>query len=313
MEATEIATHAYEAALVDEPCKDENAKEMLKDIQIFSLVLKSAFPEYREYSIKEIAGRIQYFKGIRPDPADPDRFLDQLVDGSNPEVITPDHVKTIYDSLTVIQDMVTDILYFVFMEVNTRTPPADVLVGRDLFYIAREIARQKSEPFGMDKNYRGLKPVKSLWILPFSSSLGVLKKSFRTEYTGEKDTYIRLVMEAFEGMVDSRIVFLNKEWENSSDKTVQALGRLFDSDRKKAIRFMEKEGVKMTRMIETATEDYYATHFYTLGKKERRQVKEYLTQLAEQKRQLADKDQQLAAKDQYIRMLEEQLEKAKKQ
>ncbi|WP_302593779.1 hypothetical protein [Faecalibaculum rodentium] len=158
----------------------------------------------------------------------------------------------------------------------------------------------------MDKNYRGLKPVKSLWILPFSSSLGVLKKSFRTEYTGEKDTYIRLVMEAFEGVVDSRIVFLNKEWENSSDKTVQALGRLFDSDRKKAIRFMEKEGVKMTRMIETATEDYYATHFYTLGKKERRQVKEYLTQLA-------DKDQQLAAKDEYIKILEEQLEKAKKQ
>lgn len=69
----------------------------------------------------------------------------------------------------------------------------------------------------------------------------------------------------------------------------------------------------MTRMIETATEDYYATHFYTLGKKERRQVKEYLTQLAEQKRQLADKDQQLAAKDEYIKILEEQLEKAKKQ
>lgn len=311
MEATEIATHAYEAALVDEPCKDENAKEMLKDIQIFSLVLKSAFPEYGEYSIEEIAGRIQYFKGIRPDPGDPHRFLDQRVDGSNPEVITPDRVKTIYDSLTVIQDMVTDILYFVFMEVNTRTPPADVLVGRDLFYIAREITRQKSEPFGMDKNYKGLKPVKSLWILPFSSRLGVLKKCFRTEYTGEKDTYIRMVMEGFEGMVDSQIVFLNKEWENSSDKTVLALGQLFDSDRKKAIRFMEKEGVKMTRMIETATQEYYDTHFYALGKKERRQVKEYQAQLADQKQQLADKDQQLAAKDRYIRMLEEQLEKAK--
>ena len=126
------------------------------------------------------------------------------------------------------------------------------------------------------------------------------------EYTGEKDTYIRHVMEAFEVMVDSRIVFLNEQWENSRDKTVLALGRLFDSDRKKAIRFMETEGVKMTRMIETATQDYYDTHFYTLGKKERRQVKEYQTQLADQKRQLA-------AKDQYIKILEEQLEKAKKQ
>ena len=96
-------------------------------------------------------------------------------------------------------------------------------------------------------------------------------------------------MEAFEVMVDSRIVFLNEQWENSRDKTVLALGRLFDSDRKKAIRFMETEGVKMTRMIETATQDYYDTHFYTLGKKERRQVKEYQTQLADQKRQLADK------------------------
>ncbi|WP_276924633.1 hypothetical protein [Faecalibaculum rodentium] len=63
----------------------------------------------------------------------------------------------------------------------------------------------------MDKNYRGLKPVKSLWILSFSSSLGVLKKSFRMEYTGDKNPYIRHVMEAFEGMVDSRIVFLNRE------------------------------------------------------------------------------------------------------
>lgn len=133
------------------------------------------------------------------------------------------------------------------------------------------------------------------------------------ECTGEKDTYIRHVMEAFEGMVDSRIVFLNEQWENSRDKTVLALGRLFDSDRKKAIRFMETEGVKMTRMIETATQDYYDTHFYTLGKKERRQVKEYQTQLADQKRQLADQKRQLAAKDQYIKILEEQLEKAKKQ
>lgn len=99
------------------------------------------------------------------------------------------------------------------------------------------------------------------------------------EYTGEKDTYIRHVMEAFEVMVDSRIVFLNEQWENSRDKTVLALGRLFDSDRKK----------------------------------ERRQVKEYQTQLADQKWQLADQKRQLAAKDQCIKILEEQLEKAKKQ
>ena len=71
--------------------------------------------------------------------------------------------------------------------------------------------------------------------------------------------------------------------------------------------------MKVTRMIETATQDYYDTHFYARGEKERRQVKEYQTQLADQKRQLADQKQQLAAKDQYIKMLEEQLEKAKKQ
>jgi hypothetical protein len=48
-----------------------------------------------------------------------------------------------------------------------------------------EASNQSCLGFGMDKNYRGQKLVKSLWILPFSSSLGVLKKSFHLEYTGE--------------------------------------------------------------------------------------------------------------------------------
>ena len=299
-----LSGYAHEAAFTDEPCRDENAKEMLKDIQIFSLVLKSAFPEYHSFSIPEIAGRIQYFKGLRPDPEDPESFLDQTLDLSNPETITPDRRKTIYDNLVVIQDMITETLYFVIVEVNTSTPPPDNLVGRDLTYIARAISRQRADPFGMKKDYSGLKPVKCLWILPLSSRVGVLKKHFETEYAGEKDAYIRSVMSASRKMVDSRIVFLNDGWQNSVDETVQALGHLFDTDRKKAIRYMEKEGVKMTRTIEIATEDYYTRHFRTLGRKEQKEIERQLAdlnrQIAEKDRQLADRDKSIADRDKSI-------------
>ncbi len=164
-ETIEITTHAYDAAITEDPYRDENAKELLQDIQIYALVLKKTFSEYRPFSIQEIASRIQYFKGVHPDPSDPDAMLDQTVDLSSPEVIAPDGTRTIYDNLVVIQDMITDQLYFVHMEVNSKTLPPEILVNRDLSYLARAVYRQRSDPYGMRKDYSGLKAVKSLWIL----------------------------------------------------------------------------------------------------------------------------------------------------
>lgn len=291
-ETIEITTHAYDTAIAEDPYRDENAKELLQDIQIFALVLKKTFSEYKPFSIQEIASRIQYFKGVCPDPADPEAFLDKSVDLSNPEVITPDGTKTIYDNLVVIQDMVTDQLYFVHMEVNSKTLPPEILVNRDLSYLAREIYRQRSDPYGMKKNYVGLKAVKSLWILPISSRLGILKKRFVTEYIREEDDCISTVRSRSEMMIDSRIVFLNEGWHNSGDGTIQALGHLFDSDRKKAIDFMEREGVKMTRTIEAATENYYDHHFRTLNRRDRKAALEAQKQIREYEKQNREYEKQ---------------------
>ncbi len=114
-----------------------------------------------------------------------------------------------------------------------------------------------------------------------------------TEYTGEEDGYISAIRNLSEKMIDSRIVFLNERWQNSGNETLQALGHLFDSDRKKAIGFMEKEGVKMTRMIEAATDDYYDWHFRTLNRKDRKAALEAQKQNREYRQILAGKESEL--------------------
>lgn len=93
-------------------------------------------------------------------------------------------------------------------------------------------------------------------------------------------------------MIDSRIVFLNEGWHNSGDGTIQALGHLFDSDRKKAIDFMEREGVKMTRTIEAATENYYDHHFRTLNRRDRKAALEAQKQIREYEKQNREYEKQ---------------------
>jgi len=59
--------------------------------------------------------------------------------------------------------MITDQLYFVQLDVNLRELSPEVLCGRSLNYIASIILRQRGLPFGMSRDYKGLKPIKALW------------------------------------------------------------------------------------------------------------------------------------------------------
>lgn len=308
MEESEIiAMHALEAIQAEIPMSDGAAKEMLRDIQIFSLILKYSFAEYSGFTVAEIASRIQYFKGIRPDPDDPEGFLDQMVDASDPEANIPGSGKSIYDNFVVIQDMITDQLYFVQLDVNLRELSPEVLCGRSLNYIASIILRQRGLPFGMSRDYKGLKPIKALWILPLSRRLGVWEGEFRTGWSGCPDDYITELNGLVENMIEWKVVFLNHGWHNSDEEIIQVLGHLFDTETEETIEYLKKEGIKMTRQIPGVVQEYYKKYgrpFVTLSDEAN---ENYILM----KQEVVRKDEEIKSMNEKIALLEAELAKLK--
>ncbi|WP_305084422.1 hypothetical protein [uncultured Faecalibaculum sp.] len=252
-----VRTNARQVAATDRPASDSGAKAMLHDKQIISLVLKRTCNEYAGFSVRQISSRIQEMFRISLNVENDLEALNEKVETMDPSVTAAGEGTTINDQAYLIQDMESEQLYVVVMEVNNGLGSADVMGNRDLYYVSRTICSQRNRINGMNTAYEGLKPVKVVWIYPSAGFSDVVRCRLQAEAEIGQYPKVKQLCDHLGFMVDNTLVFIGPEWDNADNETINGLGHIFrNKDRQMALACMEKEGVVMSAEVVNATNEY---------------------------------------------------------
>ncbi len=247
MVADRQGTNARQLVSPDRPERDKAAKAMLQDKQIFSLVLKLICPEYAEFTVRELSSRIREVFRMPLSAANELAVLNEKMETMDPALTVAVEGTTVNDQVCVIQDRETEKLYVVIIVVNNTVPTAEVMANRNDCCIARGISGQRNRINGMNTDCAGLNDLKMFWIYPKAIFSDDLIITWEVKARQGNARVIREFSRITETRVENRFVFIDPEWDDLEDRTLNSLGHIFrDRNRKEALEYMEKEGVAMT-------------------------------------------------------------------
>ena len=139
--------------------RDRLAKKFLSNVYVIAKVLRTCVPAFQTMSDDEIISCIGNST---------EDNKSNTVRGMNVEENSEEKSKIIYDLLFAINYPNSDKCFYLNIEMQKESMGREVLLYRGIYYVARLIARQKNVEF-MKDNYKAMREVYSVWILPFES------------------------------------------------------------------------------------------------------------------------------------------------
>lgn len=140
---------------------DGNAKKLLSHKTVLARIIKETMEEFKNSSYEEIVNAIEGQPQVARVPVNPG----EVITGLPTENYIPNEEKITYDvRFTILAPDRTDVRFIVDIEAQKDFHPGYNIVGRGVYYCARELSAQKGTEFN-HSDYDNIKKVYSIWLI----------------------------------------------------------------------------------------------------------------------------------------------------